>query len=278
MQPSISPTRRPASSTFAVRMHSKRMVLPTTFQGLDIFFGPGDGFPDPEPAGTPVQVDYDDAVPFPSRFATISLVNKLNVWNLETMRLWRVAEGPRGGVWEAMFGPRFMNINDQFLFNASTGAAGSFDTYFDTNAQNYLLGGQIGGRWSHQLRRVQTSFEGRFLAAANFQHVTQLGQIGDPATGNNGAGGAISLQVPAAFAHRANTTVFSPGAEVRFNLKYQVFRSMYVNAGYSLVYAQNVARGSQMTNYSMPSMGILENENKSSFYVHGLNLGLVINR
>ena len=246
--------------------------------GITIYTGLPDGEPDPEPAGTSVPVDYDDAVAFPSRFAKVTVENRTGVWNLEMMRMWQMAIGPRGGVWEAFVGPRFININDQYMFNATTGAAGSFDTYFDTNAQNYLLGGQFGGRWSRQRRRTQLSFEGRGFVGANFQHVTQEGQIGNPAVGNNGAGGAINLQVPAAFSHTANQTEFAPGGELRMNLRYQLFRSLYVNAGYTALFAQNVARGSQMTFYSMPSMGILEDENKSSFFVHGLNLGLVFNR
>jgi hypothetical protein len=61
-------------------------------------------------------------------------------------------------------------------------------------------------------------------------------------------------------------------------LKYQVFRSLYVQAGYSALFAQNIARGARMTNYSMPGMGILTHENDSTFFVHGLNIGLVVNR
>lgn len=244
-----------------------------------------DGQPDPEAAVVPVGVDYDDAVPLPTQFAEISLQNRIDLYSVEATRLWQVYLGPRGGVWELFLGPRFLNIYDQFSLKAiaSTGtvnniAIGGPNTYFDTDAQNFLFGGQFGGRWSRQRGRWQLGVESRCLLAANYQHVTQQGQIGEIGTGANGLAHPVSVQVPISFSHRANQTEFSPAAEMRLNLKYQLFRSMYFQAGYTALFAQNVARGARMTHYSMPNMGILTNENNSTFFAHGLNLGLIINR
>lgn len=238
-----------------------------------------DGKPDPEAAGTPVAVDYDDAVPLPTKFATVHVQNQTGVYNLELNRMWQVYFGPRGGVWEAFIGPRCLNIHDQFsLLAIASSTGGGPNTYFDTDAQNYLFGGQFGGRWSRQQARWQLGMEARCLLAANYQHVTQQGQIGAIGTGTSGVVRPVTVQVPSAFSHRSNQTEFAPAAEMRLNLKYQLFRSMYMQAGYTALCAQNIARGSRMTYYNMPNMGILSHENNSTFFVHGLNLGLVINR
>jgi hypothetical protein len=247
--------------------------------GITIYTGLPDGIPDPEAAGPPVGIDYDDAVPLATRFATVQVQNKTNLYSLEAMKIWQVYFGPRGGVWEAFIGPRALNLQDQFTLFATAVAPSatnpnpiSVNTYFDTTARNYLFGGQFGGRWSRQTGRWQFGYEARGFLAANYQHVTQQGQLGDIGAATT------NLQTPIAFAHRANQTEFSPAAEMRLNLKYQVFRSLYVQAGYSALFAQNIARGARMTFYNMPTMGILTHENDSTFFVHGLNIGLVVNR
>lgn len=251
---------------------------PGVFSGITIYSGFPDGIPDPEPAGTPMEVDYDDAVALPTRFAAVTLQDRLSLYSLETMRSYRFPMGRRGGVWEGFYGLRGMNVNNQFIFNGITGAANSFDTYFNTNAQNYLLAAQFGGRVFHQRGRWQTSFEGRGFLGGNFQHVVQTGQMGDPGLGNNGAGGAVNMQSPSAFSRRVNQTEFAPGAEMRLDARYQIFRSLFVNVGYSGLYVQNVARGAEMTDYRLPVLGLLEGNNKSSLFVHGINVGVVYNR
>jgi len=265
---------------------------PRVVNGLTVYSITPDGIPDPEPAGPEARVDWDDAVRLPTRYLSLRLENRIELASVEAMRMWEVYVGPYGGLWEAFAGPRGINIRDQFQFYG-TGPAGTVTTvvnnvvtvtptspvasYFDTDAHNYLFGGQFGGRWSHQRGRVQFGLEGRGFLGANFQHVTQQGQLGDPPT-DSGVGSASNMLLPSQFSHRANQTEFSPAAELRLNLKYQAFRSVYLQAGYSAFFAHNIARGAQMTYYSMPDMGILEDENHSIFLVHGLNLGLVINR
>lgn len=238
-----------------------------------------------------VTTDYDDAAPLPTKFATLTVENRTLTYGVEAMRLWQVGLGPRGGVWEFFLGPRGISVNDQFFFDGvgitntttttgtgtGSGSSGIAGTTFNTNAQNWLIGGQIGGRWSREFGRWQVGIESRALAAANIQHVTQQGEIGSLGAGIDPTG-IINVQLPALFSHTVNQTEFAPGGEFRLNLKYHVFRSLYVQGGYTALYLNNIARGSRMNFYNLPDMGILAGQNKSDFFLHGFNFGLVLNR
>ena len=65
---------------------------------------------------------------------------------------------------------------------------------------------------------------------------------------------------------------------MRFNLKYQVFRSVYLQLGYTAMYAENIARASKMVQYTLPGMGINSDNNKEGLFMNGVNFGVVINR
>ena len=222
-----------------------------------------------------VATDFDDAATLPSKFETLRIENQTTTYGLELMKMWRVAMGPRGGVWEMFVGPRGMNVTDQFFF-VGVGQAGSPGTEFTTKARNYLIGGQIGAKWSRTWGRWQLGAEGRFLAAANIQNVQQEGEIGSIGFGV-ASSQVINVQVPARFTHTVKQTEFAPAGELRLNLKYHLFRSFYLQAGYSGLFVDNIARGAQMTRYSLPTMGLLEDQNRTTYLLHGLNLGLVFN-
>jgi len=243
---------------------------------------PMNGIPDTQ--GFPS--DYDDTVPLATRFRTLTVENHTTTYGAELMRIWQVGLGPRGGIWEMFLGPRGVCVDDEFVFDGrsddtatatqTTSPGSGIGTTFSTRAQNYVFGGQLGGRWSRQVGRLQVGVEGRLLAAANYQHVTQQGSIGALAGIDPNA--VINVKLPARFSSTVNQTEFAPGGELRMNLKYQLFRSLYVQGGYTALYVDNIARGSQMTHYSLPTMGITAEENKSGFLLHGLNIGVVFNR
>ena len=222
-----------------------------------------------------VGTDFDDAAPLPTKFESLRVENQTSTYGLELMKMWRVAMGPRGGVWEMFVGPRGLNVTDQFWFTG-VGQTGSIGTEFTTKAKNYLIGGQIGAKWSRTWGRWQIGAEGRFLAAANIQNVQQEGEIGSVGFGV-GSTQVINLQLPARFTHTVKQTEFAPAGELRLNLKYHLFRSLYLQAGYSALFVDNIARGAQMTRYSLPNMGLLEDQNRTTYLLHGLNLGLVFN-
>ncbi|MBL9081673.1 MAG: BBP7 family outer membrane beta-barrel protein [Planctomycetales bacterium] len=258
-----------------------------------VFNNPLDGIPDRESQGfREVPIDWDDAVRLPTIFATLDVQNRTGVWGVETMRAYRLEFSPHGGTWELFFGPRYLNIDDTYIV---TGIARNTNpTYYQnplgdsqwyTNAQNHLFGAQLGGRWFKQNDRWQLSVETRLFATANFQNVQQDGNFG---TLNDTVviGGVtvprrddvINMQLPASFHSQTNLVEFSPGMEMRFNLKYQVFRSVYLQLGYTAMYAENIARASRMVRYELPGMGIDTSQNKDGLFMNGVNFGVIVNR
>lgn len=263
----------------------------TTFQA------PLDGIPDREsPGSAALAIDWDDAVRLPTVFSNIRVENKTGVYGVEAMRMWRLDWSPRGGVWEVFAGPRYMNIDDRFSVQATVDNINPAyvmnplgDTAFLTDAQNHIFGGQLGARWYRQQDRWQVSIETRLFAAANFQNVHQSGSFGTlnntvvPTDGQVGStvpyrDEVINMQLPHAFSSSFNGTTFSPGGELRFNLKYQVFRKVYLQLGYTALYTDGVARASKMVVYRLPTLGINPNQNNDGLFMNGVNIGVVINR
>jgi hypothetical protein len=61
-------------------------------------------------------------------------------------------------------------------------------------------------------------------------------------------------------------------------LAYQLFRSVQLHAGWTGIATDGIARSSNMINYTLPSMGINLEKNEQDLFIHGLNIGLTINR
>jgi hypothetical protein len=264
------------------------------------FTNPVDGIPDRENFNTndPIEIDFDDAVALPTVFRTLETTNRTSMYGVETMRLWRLPFAPETGVWEVFAGPRYINMKDTFnVIGLGIDANPQYyqnpiaDMEFGTRTDNNILGGQFGARMSYSRERWGFNLEGRFLAAANFQNVKQSGTIGTQAntvvpTGATPGVNAtipfqdevINMQLGHQFQSANNSVVFSPVGELRANLKYQVFRSVYVQLGYTAMYIDGLARASRVTNYTLPSFGIREDRNRDGMFVNGVNFGLIINR
>ncbi|MCE9604376.1 MAG: BBP7 family outer membrane beta-barrel protein [Planctomycetia bacterium] len=260
------------------------------------FNPPLDGIPDRENPGTlQIPVDYDDATTLPTVFTSIHVENRTQVFGAEAMRLWRLDPSPRGGIWELYAGARYLDVDDTFNVEGTVDNSNPRyylnplgDTRFSTNAANHIFGGQIGSRWFRQTDRWQVSIETRFFAAANFQNVHQSGSFGSynntVVPGTNPANTVpfrdevINMQIPNTFNSAINQTVFTPAGEIRFNLKYQVFRKVYLQLGYTALYADGIARASKMVSYTLPGLGIRADQNKDGLFMNGINIGVVINR
>jgi hypothetical protein len=80
------------------------------------------------------------------------------------------------------------------------------------------------------------------------------------------------------FSSTANAVTFSPLVEFRAKLNYQVFQGMTLSAGWTGIYADGMARAPYMVDYTLPSMGILANNNSQYIFVNGLSLGVEVNR
>lgn len=256
-------------------------------------------------------IDYGDAVPLPVIFTELYMRQRTTSGSIEANYLRRIDRyTPRGLTIDMLGGVRFLDLSDQFTVRGTGGILA--DSYWDTRAANRLVGPQLGVRVIRRRNRWSWTAEGRGVAAADFQTVRQDGEIGSLLTqvptvtvnATNVGGIAAGAQAqnaanassgresgvatrrlnqplnlnPTAFNSSANMVTFSPVAEVRVSLSYQLFSSVFLNGGYTAIYADNLARSANMVDYTLPRMGILSANNRQPIFLSGINLGIQINR
>lgn len=256
------------------------------------FQEPRDGIPDSEPIGAAeIPTDFDDIVALPTVFDSFTISTKNEMWGAEAMAMYRYpAPGRHGGIWEFFAGPRYINFLEEFNVFGDAGESIVFagnlgptlgDTYWETQAENNLVGAQMAYRWHRQNGRLRLMSEGRLLPAANFQSVRQQGVTQVSVTqATNGARGTRVINIPnaTAFNNSFHETEFSMVGELRFNMSYQLFRQVYLQAGWTGMYMDGLARPSQMIRYRLPDFGIDGSDNRDNLFTNGLDFGIVINR
>ena len=165
----------------------------------------------------------------------------------------------------------------------ATGALG--DSLWDTEADNHVVGPQIGMRWFRQTGRWRLSGEGRFFAGINNQSVRQTGYLGSELNGSVLVTGMPAGVNPLGFSHYATEVEFSPAWEVRLDLHYQFTRAVSVKAGWTGFWIDSIARGSALVDYNIhdpdnnyATMGIDMTGNRQTLFAHGFNIGIEVNR
>lgn len=246
---------------------------------------------------------YDNLSPtvnLPVRFGEMNVTNKVKLWGLEFHYLHRFHPGHHGGNFEWFLGGRYLEFDDAFSVDAF-GIPRSLDpdtptpdltpeeqllyimadSYWRNTVENRIAGPQIGARWFKKRQRWTWSAEGRFFAGFNSQNVRQ--QVGLASLHNDAIVGGILPGIPPKLATSTmnSSTVlkeWSPGAEIRLNLDFQLTKSVSIGAGWTAFWIDNVARASNMFNYELPNMGINTDANKQDLLMHGGNLRIQVNR
>jgi hypothetical protein len=208
--------------------------------------------------------------------ADTRLQDKQNLWGAEVMRLYRMPVGPKGGQFEFMAGPRYFRFNDDFLgFSKVNPMTNNFA--WETITQNQLIGAQFGFRFNKRLGRFTFISENRFMAAANVQSLSidgRHGALNNPLSGVN-----PPLQIPAnSFNSSIGGVQFSPLAELRLDVNYQVFRSVSLTAGWTGIFVGGIARSTERTVYTLPSMSLSPTLPRGDVFINGVNVGVVVNR
>jgi hypothetical protein len=221
----------------------------------------------------------------PTNFSTMNVVNKTSIYNVELMYLRRFHQLDN---FEIYMGARYFNFSENFQVQGLGGTLGS--SYWMTEAHNQIIGPEIAARWAQERGRWKLSVDGRFLAGANIQAVTQEGELGrdikgppavlglDPATGTYDNAGQIWFMSPTEFDTSANTTVFSPLVELRAELSYKLTKAVNFKVGFNGIWVDGIARPSALINYTVPNMGINMSNNYQSVFMAGVNVGVEINR
>ncbi len=268
----------------------------------------------------------------PVSFDELLVENRVETWGVELMYLRRSRQTGRGGFFEFLAGVRYLEFDETFRVEARGNdvfaADGSpldvvgasrfvFDQSDDgnpddpnpapirpgnlladsnwiTEAENHIIGPQIGGRWFRKNGRVTLSAEGRFFAGLNMQNLRNRGVLGsqldapvpyafDELDFDADAGYPYMplLREPYDFDHKANIPTWSPGAELSLDLMVQLTSAVSVEVGWNGLWLGGIARASAMPDYTISNssiMGIRRGANRQTVFLHGLNVGVTINR
>lgn len=218
-------------------------------------------------------VDYGDLHTFNVAFERFEVRNVTETDGIELMKTVTLDNRHlpvkrQGEFIELGVGVRFLRLNDEFTFDGSGGILGR--TFATTGAENQIVGPQIRGRWSKQRGRWNFGLDGRFVFGYNVQNQTQVGAIGEDL-----APGAVNSPIfaqPHAVSYARQQQNFSPLAEIRADLSYQVTSSIAAKLGYTGLFVDNITRASQTVNWSIPDLGILHG-GEQEIYINGVNFG-----
>jgi len=259
-------------------------------QGPVVQIDPGD------PTATPpIPATNGPSVDLPVIFDEMTVVNRVEHWNVELMCLHRSRPFHYGGYFEFFAGVRYFEFDEDFGVDArrvddptaTTTPDNSrvilANSLWDTMAENHIIGPQAGVRWFKQSSRWMLSTEARFLAGYNLQNLSQTGILASeinpvPSTRVLGEP-ALMLATP--FEHVDHEEEFSPVVELRAELRYQLTRAVSFRAGWTGIWMDGVARASNLVDYSLYEqgvMGILAANNDQDVFIHGLTIGVDVNR
>jgi len=248
-------------------------------------------------------------LPLPLSFDTMHVENIVDTWSVEWMFMYRTHPLGfyRSTLAEMYFGVRYLEFEDRFHVQGRgvrlRNQGGDFaepatilsDSDWRNDAFNRVVGPQLGLRLFTRRGRWTFSAEGRFLAGFNFQTVRQRGVLGThlnevPTTGDGGTiatgPGNIISGIPAAigptyFTHGFDANEFSPCVEFRADARVHITRGLAFRAGYTAVWIDGLARGSDMIDYVWSEttvFGIRQDTNRQAVFMNGLSLGLEFNR
>lgn len=295
-------------------------ILNLQSQSQRLAFGAGDVVFDDRPVGPNSQprlngyvAEYDGTafldvtlLPLPTRFNEITVKNHTRVTGVEADYFYRSHPGPHGGICELLLGARYLNFNDRFTVDARGEEflmtldsdttfgpnAAIADAQWWSNAQNNLIGPQIGFRLFNQTERWTWESEFRFLAALNVQNLRQAGEIGSFLTRQNfsppvdeGSPGVVLFQpqglLNETFNHCTTKYEWSPALELRLGLRYQVTHAFGIRAEWNALWLNGIARAASLNDYTLYEtqlMGIDLTNHRQDVFIQGLSLGFDINR
>lgn len=217
--------------------------------------------------------NYGDLHTFNVFFDQVTIRNRTEIDGVELMRMHDIStrhkmEQGRFDDMRFTYGVRFLQIKDDFYFQGTGSILGR--TSVDTDAENQIVGPQIGLKWTRVDGPWDFSLEARGMAGYNIVDLDQYGVFGEEAIP-----GALNRSASA----RTTTSVdgdrfneFSPIGELRAQLKYRLADSISLQAGYTAKFVGNIHRGSTATAWNAPDFGIYDR--KGDLFTNGLNLGV----
>lgn len=225
----------------------------------------------------------------PVLFNGVTIQETVNTWGVEANYLHRFMTRHAGGTFELYLGARYIEFNNGFNVYTSndvgTGTVPAFlaGSSWATEAENHIPAGQIGLRWFKKQGRWTLNTEGRFFAGLNCQNISQVVDMGPNLNPGSTGIGTFTPFEPTRFNHTAATHVeyareFTPGVELRLELRFQVTRAIAAHAGWTGMWMDNIARASSVVDYTVPAMGVNLANNRENLFLNGVTFGFDINR
>jgi hypothetical protein len=218
----------------------------------------------------------------PRLFDVRQSINVASLSSAEINKTWRRKQFHNGAILEPLLGFRYMKFknwhrrDDYDRFNADVNGnpvpfdpqiEGPFEE-FTSNVnifENYMIGGQLGGRVFHQRGHWMLSADVRFFALANFQ--TLNSRFYSQLTRYTALNGDIELNLFDRQETFDQNQEFVWGGEVRAEASYELTRDIALRFGMVFLdLGQGIGRGNNI------------NENNEDVQIAGLTFGLIINR
>jgi hypothetical protein len=242
----------------------------------------------------------------PLSFDEVTVDTSVDTWNVELMYLRRLH--PRGrGVFEWQFGVRYLEFDDlykftgtgeRFVYDSASNLVGPAtvlsESTWTTEAENHIVGPQVAVNYVVKAGRWSLGSNGRFFAGFNSQNIDQQGTLGsrldEPYPGTITAAPVPTpvrapwvpeTMTPTTFTHGRHFSEWSPAIELRLDLKYQVTRAISLNAGWTALWMDGIARSVNVTDYRISTtnaMGIIDAHNRQDVFMNGFNVGVEVNR
>lgn len=221
--------------------------------------------------------DFGDLVAFVPSFNTLQIDNHTRMDGIEVMRTVRRDNFYfRQTTVEFLYGLRFLRIDSEMQ---AYGIGGSLaDSNWDSEVENKMFGPQVGLRWQRTKGRWAIRSEGRFTAAMNVRDAALQGTFGSRLQPS-----AVNSPLyfnPTTFSQYDSDIAFSPLGEGRLEAVYNVTQKFALKVGYTGTYLANMGYGSNMVNYTLPSLSLrsLDDIDTQHFFANGVNFGFEINR
>lgn len=224
---------------------------------------------------TGIFIDYGDLHTFNVTFNQVNIRNTTETDGVEIMRMFSLDNRHefvknQNAHTEIGAGVRFLRVRDQFVFTGTSDFLRGTN-FIDTQVDNLIVGPQIHARYEKQIRRFNVGVDGRFVFGYNVQNLDQSG-----AFGNNLLPGGLNQPAnlqPTTFVHGQQANSFTPLAELRLDLAYQVTGSMALKLGYTAIFMDNITRASSVTRWFLPDGGFTETS-AQNFLLNGADAGI----
>jgi hypothetical protein len=246
-----------------------------------------DGFDFEEPGNEPDSIiigvgpDYDDLVTLTTAFGDVNIRNNTKVNGVEIMRMHRLDNSHyqvshQHNQFDLFYGARFLQIDDQFVFEGDGGLVLGASTW-DTQIVNNIVGPQVGFQYNRHSGRWMFDSQGRFMLGYNAQDWDQIGFIGEDLTPTR-PNHPLYMRAKS-FSYGKFEDALSPVAELRANLSYHVTDSVSLKLGWTGTFANNISRASNHVDYALYENGKVmgfRDAGNEQILMNGVNFGIEI--